>query len=80
MLIQLATVVLISETRKIAALARVAADPATTVDELARLSSTLVHSVGGLVVLLAILVLNMYKPSGLTRYGWRRQSRGPLNH
>ena len=24
-------------------------------------------------VLLVILVLNMYKPRGMTRYGWRKQ-------
>lgn len=69
----LATVVLLVETRTIAALAEVAADPSTTRDELSGLSSTLVHSVGGLVVLLAVLVLNVYKPRGLTRHGWRAQ-------
>jgi hypothetical protein len=26
-----------------------------------------------MVVLLAILVLNVYKPRGMTRYGWRKQ-------
>jgi hypothetical protein len=25
------------------------------------------------VVLLVILVLNVYKPRGMTRYGWRKQ-------
>jgi hypothetical protein len=25
------------------------------------------------VVLLVILVLNVYKPQGITRYGWRKQ-------
>lgn len=29
----------------------------------------------GLVVLLAVQVLNLYKPAGLTRYGWRSQQR-----
>lgn len=33
----------------------------------------LFHSVGGLLVLLIPLVLNISKPRGLTRYGWRRQ-------
>jgi hypothetical protein len=37
------------------------------------LGSTLVHSVGGTVVLLVVLVLNVYKPRGMTRYGWRKQ-------
>ncbi|MGE0652294.1 MAG: hypothetical protein AB7P12_11165, partial [Alphaproteobacteria bacterium] len=34
----------------------------------------LVHGVGGMVVLLIIVVLSIYKPRGLTKYGWRRQS------
>ncbi len=33
----------------------------------------LLHPVGGLVVLLVIQVLNIYKPRGLTPYGWRQQ-------
>jgi hypothetical protein len=37
------------------------------------LGSTLLHSVGGKVVLLVILVLNVYKPQGMTRYGWCKQ-------
>jgi hypothetical protein len=37
------------------------------------ISSTLPHSVGGLVVLLVVLVLNVAKPQGLTPYGWRKQ-------
>ena len=31
------------------------------------------HAGGGLVVLLIVAVLNVYKPRGLTPYGWRRQ-------
>jgi hypothetical protein len=31
------------------------------------------HPAIGLVLLLLVLVLNLYKPQGLTRYGWRRQ-------
>jgi hypothetical protein len=68
-----ATGVLVVETQTIAANASVAADPSATDDELRALGSTLVHSVGGLLVLLAVLVLNVYKPAGLTPYGWRRQ-------
>ena len=33
------------------------------------------HSVGGLITVLVPLWLNMYKPRGLTRYGWRKQQR-----
>lgn len=49
--------------------AAVAADPQADVTHL---GGDLFHSVGGLVVLLVPLALNMYKPRGMTRYGWRR--------
>lgn len=68
-----ASVVLLVETGTIAAYAAVAADPATTETELRALGSTLVHSIGGSVVLLVVLVLNVYKPVGQTPYGWRTQ-------
>jgi potassium/hydrogen antiporter len=42
---------------------------------LAALPGTLLHSGLGLLVLLVVLVLNVYKPRGLTRYGWRKQQR-----
>jgi uncharacterized membrane protein len=32
-----------------------------------------VHNIGGLMLLLTVTVLNIYKPRGLTRYGWRKQ-------
>jgi hypothetical protein len=67
-----ATGVLLSETRVIADSASLAADSSTTTDQLLALPSTLPHSVGGLVVLLAVQVLNIYKPQGLTPYGWRK--------
>jgi hypothetical protein len=68
-----ATAVLLSETRTISAFADIAADPTTSGDDLRALGSTLVHSIGGTVVLLVIQVLNVYKPRGLTPYGWRKQ-------
>lgn len=68
-----ATVVLLVETGTIAAYAAVAADPSATEAELRALGSTLVHSLGGMIVLLVVLVLNVYKPVGLTPYGWRKQ-------
>lgn len=67
----LAVSVLLVETRTIremAAIARSDADPR-------QLPGTLVHSVGGLLILLLITVLNVYKPRGLTRYGWRKQQK-----
>ncbi|GAB4577424.1 MAG: hypothetical protein Fur0022_01550 [Anaerolineales bacterium] len=69
----LATLVLLSETRTIRFFADIAADPATSSDDLLALGNTLVHSVGGTVVLFVIQVLNVYKPRGLTPYGWRKQ-------
>ena len=69
----IATVVLLVETQTISSFADIAADPATSSDDLRALGSTLVHSVGGTVVLLVILVLNVYKPQGMTRYGQGKQ-------
>jgi hypothetical protein len=37
------------------------------------LGGDLEHPAIGLVVLLVVQVLNIYKPPGLTRYGWRKQ-------
>lgn len=73
MLTVIATAVLLVEVRVIRSLADMAADPATSGEHLRAMPSTLVHSVGGTVVLLVILMLNVYKPQGLTRYGWRKQ-------
>jgi uncharacterized membrane protein len=64
-----ATAVLLAETQTIRSLAETAG---SGVDPRG-LPSTLPHSVGGLIVLLLITVLSIYKPKGLTRYGWRRQ-------
>lgn len=65
--------VLLVETQVISSLADMAADPTTSSEHLRAMPSTLVHSVGGMFVLLVILVLNVYKPQGLTPYGWRKQ-------
>ena len=73
LLTMIATGVLLVETQTISYFAGIAADPATSGDDLRALGSTLVHSVGGTVVLLVILMLNVYKPRGMTRYGWRKQ-------
>jgi hypothetical protein len=42
-------------------------------DALSALGGDLAHPGIGLVVLVAIQVLNVYKPPGLTRYGWRKR-------
>jgi hypothetical protein len=38
------------------------------------LSGELIHSGLGLAVLLVIQVLNVYKPAGVTSFGWRKQN------
>lgn len=68
-----ALIILLIETQTIQHNALVARDPTTTDDTLVGQGSTLVHSIGGLVVLLTIMWLNMYKPRGVTKYGWRKQ-------
>lgn len=73
MLTLIATAVLLVETQTIGYFADQAADPATSTDDLRAMGGTLVHSVGGTVVLLVILVLNLYKPRGMTPYGWRKE-------
>jgi uncharacterized membrane protein len=67
----LALIVLLVEARVVADLAAMAEGASET--QLRSMPSTLVHSVGGLVVLLVVQVLNVYKPRGLTKYGWRKQ-------
>lgn len=42
-------------------------------DQLTDLGGDLAHPAIGLVILLAVQTLNLYKPKGLTRYGRRRQ-------
>jgi hypothetical protein len=69
----LATLVLLSEASVVSQLAAIAADPATSDERLLSLPPTLLHSLGGLAVLLVIQGLNVLKPQGLTPYGWRKQ-------
>jgi hypothetical protein len=37
------------------------------------LPSEILHSGGGLLVLLVTTMLSVYKPRGMTRYGWHKQ-------
>lgn len=67
-----ASLVLWSETGVIGAAAAIAADATASVDELLALPPSLPHSIGGMAVLLIIQTLNIYKPQGLTRYGWHK--------
>ena len=69
----LSVLVLLVELQTIAHLRALATSPVTTEEELRALPSTLPHSIGGLVILSFVLALNVYKPRGLTRYGWKMQ-------
>ena len=71
-----ATLVLLGQLSSIAGLADIARDRALAQEELRepRLSLVL-HAGGGLVVLAVPMVLSVYKPRGLTRYGQRKRSK-----
>jgi uncharacterized membrane protein len=65
----IATTVLLVETQTISGLAQAAA---TSADP-RQLPGTLPHSIGGLAILLVTTILSVYKPRGVTPYGWRKQ-------
>lgn len=66
-----ATVILLLHMPTVSAMADLAQEAEGA--ELAALGGDLGHPGIGLVVLLVVQVLNLYKPPGLTRYGWRKQ-------
>jgi hypothetical protein len=68
-----ATVVLMSESGVVTRIAAMASDPTMSDAQVLAFPPTLLHSVGGSVVLLVVQVLNVYKPQGVTPYGWRKQ-------
>lgn len=57
-------------------MAQVAADPGADLHVVRNISPAL-HAVGAILVLLTALVLAVYKPRGLTRYGWRKMHPQP---
>ena len=66
-----ATIVLLIHTQPISLLAGAAAE--TDSANLAGLRGELIHSGGGLLVLLVTTTLSVYKPRGMTPYGWRKE-------
>jgi hypothetical protein len=69
-----ATAVLLLHTRPIGVVATRAAAAALSATDLRAVRVQLVGDAGAaLLVLLATTVLSVYKPRGMTRYGWRRQ-------
>jgi hypothetical protein len=37
--------------------------------------SLVIHAAGGFIVLIVTTTLSVYKPAGMTRYGWRKHYR-----
>ncbi|MPZ12108.1 MAG: hypothetical protein GEU89_18145 [Kiloniellaceae bacterium] len=70
--------VLLNQLDRISQIAGVAAESTLSAAELLGLRRSLrFHAAGGLVVLLLLVALSIYKPRGMTRYGWRRQHEPP---
>ncbi|WP_307847695.1 DUF2269 domain-containing protein [Metabacillus bambusae] len=72
----LSTIVLLLQLEPISYISGIAAE--TTLSNVnlrdTRLSLVL-HASGGLLVLLVVTTLSVYKPRGMTRYGWRKQNK-----
>jgi hypothetical protein len=68
-----AIAILLVQVEPIRRLAALAADTTTSVPALPAARRPLIHAAGGLLVLVVIQVLGVYKPRGMTRYGWRKQ-------
>jgi hypothetical protein len=71
LLTALCTIVLVLHMQQVSFLAGVAAK--MDFADLRRLPSELFHPGVGLLVLLVIVILSVYKPRGMTRYGWLKQ-------
>jgi hypothetical protein len=67
-----ATTVLLVYMETFTVMARVAADPNADLNTV-RNASPLLHAALALLVLLVATVLAIYKPRGVTPYGWRKQ-------
>jgi hypothetical protein len=69
-----ATIMLLGKTGPIGYVARAAAETIlSSADLRGERLSILGHAIGGLLVLLWAVALGMYKPRGLTHYGWRKR-------
>lgn len=71
-----ATAVLLLYMQTLGTLADLAAmtSPPAPLDAL-RIPSALIHSSAAVLLLLVAVGLSVYKPRGVTRYGWRRQQK-----
>lgn len=68
----LAVAVLVVQLEQISYAAGVTTDPSTSDAELPGAGGQALHAGGGLLVLLVITALNVYKPKGMTPYGRRK--------
>jgi len=68
-----ATILLLIYMETFSLMARVAGDPSANLGAVRNLSPV-VHAVLALLVLLIATVLAVYKPRGMTSYGWRKQN------
>ena len=74
----LTTIVLLLQMEPISYMAAVAAETTLSGADLLGLRRSLrFHAAGGLLVLLVTTTLAVYKPRGMTRYGWRKQREQP---
>lgn len=74
MLTVFVTIVLLLQMDLISFLASVAAEDTFSIADFRALRwSRVLHAGGGLLVLLVPVALSLYKPRGMTHYGWRKQ-------
>jgi hypothetical protein len=74
-----ATIVLLMYMETFRFMAHVAADPTVDVGSV-RNPSPALHAGLALLLLLVAALLGLYKPRGMTRYGWRRKRQQPQGH
>lgn len=73
MITAFSAIILFGFTQTLGSLGNLAADTTVSIDELRTLGqSPVIHSIGGLLALLAATILSVYKPWGLTAYGRRK--------
>ena len=71
-----ATVILLIYMGTFRQMSRVAADPSYDLDAV-RNASPVLHATLALLILIVATVLAVYKPRGMTRYGWRKERQQP---
>ncbi len=70
--------VLLNQMDGISQIAAVATEAALSNTDLLGLRRSLaLHAIGGLFILLLLVALSIFKPRGMTRYGWRKQHEQP---